>query len=100
MASDSPESRDATALVTMAYRVYAVALHARGYWAQRQTLERLAQAALSQAVEHRSRVAFEGLVEIRSLMRDGTFARLDVEDLQAVRSALESLDQHAPRNEE
>ena len=76
------------------------ALHARGHWAQRQTLERLAQAALSQAVEHRSRVAFEGLVEIRSLMRDGTFARLDAEDLQALRTALESLDQYAPRNDE
>ena len=100
MASDSPDARDAAALLTMAYRVYAVALHARGYWAQRQTLERLAQVALSQAVEPRPRVAFEGLVEIRSLMRDGTFARLDAEDLEELRVALESLDQYAPRSAE
>ena len=86
MASDSPDSRDAAALVTIAYRVYAVALHARGDWAQRQTLERLAQAALSQAFEQRPRVAFEGLV--------------DAEDLEALRAALESLDQHAPRSAE
>ena len=45
-------------------------------------------------------MAFEGLVEIRSLMRDGTFARLDAEDLRALRAALESLDQYAPRSAE
>ena len=100
MASDSPDSREAAALVTMAYRVYAVALHARGHKEQRQTLERLAQAALSQAIEQRPRLAFEGLVEIRSLMRDDTFAGLGAADLEALRAALESLDQYAPGSAE
>ena len=78
-------------LLRTAYAVYAIAHRADGHTAQREALERLAHAALRDALVGLPRTS-EALGEIGARLEAGAFARLRDEDQAALRAALRTLD--------
>ena len=81
-------------LIRTAYTVYGIAHRAHGHTGSRDMLERLAHAALRDALLGLSRTR-DALLEIRTRLESGAFAGLREDDLAGLRSALAPLAERA-----